>query len=204
MQRSVEQRSTTRRRVKQRRHPRAKNLGFTTRQWPFIYVLVGNWLFSIAFFLGAKFIWDWVPEGWDDAGNRIALVIKDAVFALLPGVIAICIVAFQRLDPTMFVGSLAKPNSSLDINNRFILNTFEQFTAYFIANAGLALYCPAAEARSLPILTAMFVLGRILFWIGYHRNPYLRAFGFGLSFYPTVAVYAWLMLMIVFGIRITI
>jgi uncharacterized MAPEG superfamily protein len=102
----------------------------------------------------------------------------------------------------MFVGQTPKPNSSVDINNKFILNTFEQFTAYFVANAGLAMYCPPEEARSLPLLTALFVMGRILFWIGYHKNPYLRAFGFGITFYPTVAAFAWLVLIMVFGIRI--
>jgi uncharacterized membrane protein len=30
----------------------------------------------------------------------------------------------------------------------------------------------------------------------------LRAFGFGITFYPTVAVYIWFVLLIVFGIRI--
>jgi hypothetical protein len=54
----------------------------------------------------------------------------------------------------------------------------------------------------LPILTMLFVLGRILFWTGYHKNPHLRAFGFGLTFYPTVAVYIWFVLFTVFGIRI--
>ncbi len=202
MQRSVEQRQHTKRRVsQQRRHPHAKSFGFTTRQWPFIVVLVGNWVFSVAFFLGVKLFWDWVPADWGIA-DRIALVIKDSVFALLPGVIGICIVAAQRLDPSMWVGRVAKPNSALDINTRFILNTFEQFTAYFVANAGLAMYCPPEEARSLPLLTMLFVMGRILFWIGYHKNPYLRAFGFGITFYPTVAAFAWLVMIMVFGIRV--
>ncbi len=124
------------------------------------------------------------------------------MFAILPGVIAIAIVAAQRMDPKMWVGRVAKPNSALDINTRFILNTFEQFAAYFVANAGLALFCPPEEARTLIILTALFLLGRILFWIGYHRNPYLRAFGFGLTFYPTVGAYIWLVLFMVFGIRV--
>ena len=203
MQRSVEQRHRPKRRVAAvpRRDPRAKSFGFTARQRPFIMVLVANWIFSICFFLGMKLIWHWQPEDWGIA-DRIALVLKDAVFALLPGVIGICIVAAQRLDPSMWVGRVAKPNSSLDINTRFILNTFEQFTAYFVANAGLAMYCPPEEARSLPLLTALFVMGRILFWIGYHKNPYLRAFGFGITFYPTVAAFAWLILIMVFGIRI--
>src|SRR3990172_11419519 len=190
MQRSVEQRQAPKRRISERRHPRAQVFGFTARQWPFIYVLVGNWLFAAAFFALAKLLSDWTPEDWT-VGHRIALVIKNAVFAILPAVLAICIVAAQRLDPSMWVGRTAKPNSALDINTRFILNTFEQFIAYFIANAGLALYCPLEEARTLLILTALFILGRILFWIGYHKNQYLRAFGFGLTFYPTVAAYAW-------------
>lgn len=189
------------RRVTKRRDPRVQFFGFTARQWPFLYVLVGNWLFALFLFFGAKFVWHWTPEDWS-LGDRIALVIKDAVFAILPAVIGICIVAAQRLDPNMWVGRTAKPNSALDINTRFILNTFEQFVAYFIGNAALALYAPLEEARSLIFLAALFVLGRILFWVGYHLNPNLRAFGFGLTFYPTVAVYAWLILAMLFGIRV--
>jgi hypothetical protein len=203
MQRSVEQRQAPKRRISERRHPRAQVLGFTARQWPFIFVLVGNWLFAAAFFGLVKLGWHWVPTEWT-LGDRIALVIKDAVIAILSAVLAICIVAAQRLDPSMWVGRTAKPNSALDINTRFILNTFEQFIAYFIGNAGMALYCPPEEARSLIILTALFLLGRVLFWAGYHFNPYLRAFGFGITFYPTVAVYLWLILRMVFGVTIRI
>ncbi len=201
MQRTVEQRHRPKRRVSIRHDPRRRFLGFTPRQWPFVAVLVGGWIFSLTFFLGMKLIWHWQPEAWGIA-DRLALVIKDAVVALIPGVIGICIVAAQRLNPSMFVGQTPKPNSAVDINNKFILNTFEQFTAYFVANAGLAMYCPLEEARSLPILTALFVMGRILFWIGYHKNPYLRAFGFGITFYPTVLAFLWLILIMVFDIRI--
>jgi hypothetical protein len=203
MQKTVEQRHAPKRRASERRHPRAQILGFTARQWPFIFVLVGNWLFAAAFFALAKYLSDWTPEDWT-VGQRIALIIKNAVFATVPAVLAICIVAAQRLDPSMWVGRTAKPNSALDINTRFILNTFEQFILFFIGNAALALYCPIEEARSLIILTVLFVLGRVLFWVGYHYNPYVRAFGFGLTFYPTVAVYLWLMLRMVFGIQVNL
>jgi uncharacterized MAPEG superfamily protein len=202
MQRSVEQRQARKRRVR-RRDPRAQFFGFTSRQLPFIYVLVGNLVFSALFFAGTKLVWHWVPEDWT-LGDRIAQMIKDAVFAILPALLAICIVAAQRLDPSMWVGRTAKPNSALDINTRFILNTFEQFILYFIGNAGLAIYCPPQEARTLIILTTLFLLGRIMFWVGYHFNPYLRAFGFGVTFYPTVVVYLWLVIRMVFGIQIQI
>ena len=201
-QTSIDQCQSPARKVRKRRDPRTTYLGFTSRQWPFLFVLVGNWVFSLTFFLGVKLVWHWAPSEWATAGDRIALVFKCAAFALLPGVLAICVVAAQRLNPSMWVGRIAKPNSSLDFNTRFILNTFEQFTAYLVAIAVVALYSPIGEARALPILTMLFVVGRILFWIGYHNSPHLRAFGFGLTFYPTVAVYIWFVLFIVFGVRI--
>ncbi|XSG82666.1 MAG: MAPEG family protein [Methyloligella sp. ZOD6] len=203
MQRTAQSHLSPARLKKRRRQdPRVKYFGFTWRQWEFLFVLFGNWLFALAFLIICKMVWDWQPEQWETTGDKIGLVIKDSVFAILPGVIGICIVAAQRLNPNMFVGKMAKPNSPLDINTRFILNTFEQFTAYFVAHAALAIYSPAEEARTVVILTALFVLGRILFWIGYHKNPHLRAFGFGLTFYPTVAAYICLVIYMTTGIRV--
>lgn len=202
---SPDRRTETRQHVRPKRRPAVRAyFGFSEKTWPFILVLLGNWLFSVAFFAICKLTITWMPEAWATPGDRLALVIKDSVWAILPGVLGIAIVAAQRLDPDMWVGQRVKPNSALDINTRFILNTFEQFTAYFIAHAAMALYAPIEEARALPILTALFVLGRILFWIGYHKNPYLRAFGFGLTFYPTVGAYVWLVVMMIFGVYIPI
>ena len=73
MQRSVEQRHRPKRRVaRARRDPRAKTFGFTSRQRPFIMVLVANWIFSLAFFLGVKLIWHWQPEDWGIADRHRA------------------------------------------------------------------------------------------------------------------------------------
>ena len=64
--------------------------------------------------------------------------------------------------------------------------------------------CTARSRKPAPCrcLTALFVMGRLLFWIGYHKNPYLRAFGFGITFYPTVMAFIWLILKMVFDFRI--
>jgi hypothetical protein len=83
-----------------------------------------------------------VPAQWTVA-DRLPLVVKDAVIAILPAVLAICIIAAQRLNPSMFVGRIPKPNSAVDINNRFILNTVEQFILYFIT------ILAGSEARSV-------------------------------------------------------
>lgn len=179
-------------------------LGFSHEQWPFVLVLVGNWIFAFAWLFGIKAFWFWQPEHWNGFGDRLALLFNCAIFAILPGLLGVAVVAAQRLNPEMWVGQKVRPNSALDINTRFILNTFEQFTLYFIAHAGLCLYAVQHEVRSVPIITGLFLLGRLLFWIGYHKNPYLRAFGFGLTFYPTFGIYVWLMLRMVLGIYVDI
>lgn len=178
-------------------------LGFSRKTWPFIRVLLANWAFGLVFYVCAKLVFHWQPQVWYVA-DRLALVIKCSVATILPAVVAIAFVAAQRLNPDMWVGQKVRPNSSLDINTRYVLNTVEQFVLFLVGLSGMSLYVPVSEARTVPILAALFLMGRILFWVGYHKNPYLRAFGFGLTFYPTVVVFTWLIVRIVFGIYIPI
>ena len=178
--------------------------GFSRKTWPFIKVLVGNWIFSLSYYVLAKqLLTHWTPESWL-VSDRLELMIECSILAITPAVLAIAIVAAQRLNPDMWVGQRPKPNSALDVNTRFVLNTVEQFILFVVGLAGIALYAPVTEAHSIPILTSLFLLGRLLFWVGYHHNPYLRAFGFGLTFYPTIGVFTWLLLLMIFGIRIPI
>ena len=177
--------------------------GFSRKTWPFIKVLVGNWLFSLVYYVSMKQIVTWRPVFWS-VGDRLELMIKCSVVAVMLAVAAILVVAAQRLNPDMWVGQKVKPNSALDINTKFILNTVEQFILFLVGLAGIALYAPLEGAHSIPILTSLFLLGRILFWVGYHKNPYLRAFGFGLTFYPTCAVFIWLLVRMFTGYAIPI
>ena len=58
-----------------------------------------------------------------------------------------------------------------------------------LAHAGLALVLEPAALPAIPVLVALFLVGRAAFWAGYLRSPPTRAFGFAATFYPTVA--AW-------------
>ena len=177
--------------------------GFSRRTWPFVKVLVGNWIFSLVYYVTVKQFITWRPDFWDVA-DRLELMVKCSIVALMPAVTVIAVVAAQRLNPDMWVGQQVKQNSALDINTRFILNTVEQFILFVVGLSGIALYAPYQEAHSIPILTSLFLLGRTLFWIGYHKNPYLRAFGFGITFYPTIGVFLWLLIRMTTGYPIPI
>jgi hypothetical protein len=60
-----------------------------------------------------------------------------------------------------------------------------------VAHLALVLVVPDDSIRVVAILVMLFVIGRAAFWIGYHFSGPARAFGFATTFYPTVAVYAY-------------
>lgn len=177
--------------------------GLSTRVWAFIKVFMAASLSCLTVYGIADYAIDWQPAHWGVA-DRLALVVKAAVFAMLPALAAIAVVAAQRLNATYFSGGYVKRDCALDINSRFIQNTFEQFMLFIVGSAALALYLHPADAKTVPMLAALFLAGRGLYWWGYHRNTYVRSFGFGVTFYPTVAVYAWLALHMATGIYISI
>jgi len=89
-------------------------------------------------------------------------------------------------------GSRAPSSRTLEINLRYNRNTLEQLMLAAIAWMSLALVLPQDRLAVIPTLAILFVVGRIAFWIGYLIAPWARAFGFALTFYPTVAAYVWL------------
>lgn len=85
-------------------------------------------------------------------------------------------------------------NRAFDVNLRYNRNTLEQAVLAAFAWLGLAATAPRQAAALLPVLAALFGVGRATFWIGYLYAPWARAFGFGLTFYPTAAILVWLVM----------
>ncbi len=73
--------------------------------------------------------------------------------------------------------------------NAILQNTFEQVGLAIVTHLVVA----ATFDRSIaPIqtLVCLFAVGRLLFWIGYRHGARGRAFGFALTFYPSVLALA--------------
>jgi hypothetical protein len=129
----------------------------------------------------------------DDTAARLAYAIK---WLLVPGLClfaGIAMTANRRFfSPDAMNGTRAPQSPNLEINLRYNQNTLEQTVLAAIAWAGLALALPADRLQLIAMLAVLFAGGRILFWIGYLIAPWARAFGFGLTFYPTAAALVWL------------
>lgn len=161
-------------------------------------ILVAAGLASTVYYAAIDIASDWQPMSWEIA-DRLALLLKCSVVTSFPFFAATIVVAAQRLNPRYLQGKGIRPESKLDINTRFAQNSFEQFVLYFVGLGAMSLYLVPKDAQTLPILASLFFIGRVIYWWGYHHNTYWRAFGFGLTFYPTVIVYGWLVLIMVTG-----
>jgi hypothetical protein len=73
-------------------------------------------------------------------------------------------------------------------------NTLEQFCIASTVYLAWAVIMPADTASVIPLAAVAFSIGRILFFAGYSRGAASRAFGFTLTFYPSVV-----MLIYIFG-----
>lgn len=70
--------------------------------------------------------------------------------------------------------------------NAILQNTLEQVVLAVPIHVALAVLV-ASSVPLIEALAALFATGRFLFWIGYARGAKSRAFGFALTFYPSLA-----------------
>ena len=125
--------------------------------------------------------------------ERLAIAAR---WMLVPGLCLLVGVGFTAnrrfLSAQAIDGGPATPGSAFDINLRYNLNTLEQAALAAVAWSGLALTLRPENLSLIPALAGLFAVGRIAFWIGYLFDPWARAFGLGVTFYPTAVALVWL------------
>lgn len=125
-----------------------------------------------------------LPTPW----MRLAFTMRTDVllFAWLGA--AIADVARQRFFSAHDIGGSAQGDASPAMRraNAVLQNTLEQTVFAFGSHLALAAHLPSRWMVVLPGLTGLFCLGRALFWIGYRGGAAARAFGFALTFYPSL------------------
>lgn len=133
------------------------------------------------------------PAGDLGVADRLALAVR---WLLVPGLcllVGIGATANRRFFSAEAIdGGPPRGPGAFEINLRYNINTLEQTVLAAIAWTGLALALPARDLGLIPALAGLFAAGRAAFWLGYLYAPWARAFGLGLTFYPTIAAFVWL------------
>ena len=74
----------------------------------------------------------------------------------------------------------------LEVQVRVQRNTVEQLLLMVVAHLALATLLPFAALKIIPVLACLFVISRMVYWIGYSINPLYRTLGFVATFYPNI------------------
>lgn len=96
-------------------------------------------------------------------------------------------VARLRFSSATDIAGSASKTGSADISsaNAVLQNTLEQVALAVPIHVALAVLVESSVTLIIA-LSMLFAVGRLLFWIGYANGARSRAFGFALTFYPSV------------------
>ena len=85
-------------------------------------------------------------------------------------------------------GGLSAGTARVRLLQSMLQNTLEQAVLAIGVHLIWAAVMPTGWQAAIPAATLLFAAGRVLFWRGYAKGAPSRALGFGLTFYPSVAM----------------
>ncbi|XP_055076929.1 uncharacterized protein tmem79a isoform X2 [Misgurnus anguillicaudatus] len=88
---------------------------------------------------------------------------------------------FGTLKP-LFDGILR--NREVGVHSYYVRESLHLYLLYFMQLAVMATYAQQEVLKLVPMLTIIFVFGRLIYWVCAVFGSSVRAFGFGLSFLP--------------------
>lgn len=117
----------------------------------------------------------------DDLAARLTLAIRWMVFPAMAIVVGFGAAGNARFGSANADGTEPPAGSPLSMHRRYLQNTLEQFAYFFVVQLALVTVLPATALHLVPLLCVQFLVGRLVFWRGYLRNPAYRAFGLTLN-----------------------
>ncbi|XP_078526883.1 transmembrane protein 79 [Lissotriton helveticus] len=120
-------------------------------------------------------------------GTRMVYTMRCGVFATFPIIIGLIVYGISRicaasLDP------FGKREREVEIHRRYVTQSVYLFVLYFFNLAVLATYLPQELMKLIPLLTGLFALARLTYWLAFAMGRSFRGFGYGLTFLPMVAM----------------
>ncbi|XP_077183158.1 transmembrane protein 79 [Paroedura picta] len=118
---------------------------------------------------------------------RLVYTLRCGVFATFPIIIGMVVYGVSRLcfSSLQPFGELRR---EVEIHRHYVSQSVHLFILYFFNIAVLSTYLPQEGLKLIPLLTGLFALSRLLYWLAYAMGRSFRGFGFGLTFLPLVAM----------------
>ncbi|NXK84254.1 TMM79 protein, partial [Amazona guildingii] len=121
---------------------------------------------------------------------RLVYALRCAAFATVPIVLGMIVSAISRLCSSALepFGELPR---EVEVHRAFVLQSCLLFLLYFLNVAVLASHLPQELLKLIPLLTGLFAISRLMYWLAYAMGRSFRVFGFSLSFLPLLGMLLW-------------
>ena len=131
--------------------------------------------------------------------EKLVYTLRWQLFSLMTLLYSVKQVADSRFSSKAIDPVHGSSEHLLIVDTKILQNTLEQVVLNVPVQWILTTYLSAsAMPRVIPSLVTIFVLGRILFYIGYHKHPMKRSYGMAMTGVPTVATYFYCLFCFVF------
>lgn len=126
----------------------------------------------------------------ESSALRLVYTLRCAFFATIPiilGVLAegVSRLRFRSLQPVC-VDALQK--REVCVHRHYVRESLQLFLLYFLQLSVMATYTHQQTLRLVPLLTVIFVFGRLIYWVCVAFGSSVRALGFSLSFLPLLVL----------------
>ncbi|XP_065516126.1 transmembrane protein 79 [Lathamus discolor] len=122
--------------------------------------------------------------------TRLVYTLRCAAFATVPIVLGMLVSGISRLC-SWALEPCGELRREVEIHSTFVVQSGHLFVLYFFNVAVLATYLPQELLKLIPLLTGLFAISRLLYWLAYAIGRSFRVFGFSLSFLPLLAMLLW-------------
>ena len=139
------------------------------------------------------------PSIVDSLAERVAYALRANVLALVPFFVMLIAVGNARflsdaIDPTRRAES-----RSMEIDGRVADNTLQQTFVFAVASLALSTIVALQYLQVVWACAIVFVLARVVFWVGYRLNPLYRAPGMAATSYMNLGMILYVLFWIVAG-----
>ncbi|KAG7514677.1 hypothetical protein JOB18_039860 [Solea senegalensis] len=140
-------------------------------------------LYALYFYVPIK------PPECPDIASRIIFTFCCCVVAAVPILLAMLVGTVYQFCAGSF--NLHEPFSRRRTLQRlFVTSSLEQLLLYVLNLVVMAALLPQDELKLVPIAVAMFMFGRLVYWVNLNMCSLWRGFGSGLTVFPLLAMVA--------------
>uniref|UniRef100_A0A8C5PJC4 Transmembrane protein 79 n=1 Tax=Leptobrachium leishanense TaxID=445787 RepID=A0A8C5PJC4_9ANUR len=150
-----------------------------------------SFLISLLFFPAFLFVtYKWLPfdtPKMPDIPTRLVYTLRCGAFASFPIVLGVVVHGIARLCVSSF-DPFKAPEREVKIHRRFVKQSVLLFVLYFFNLSVLATYLPQHYLKCIPLLTGLFALAQLIYWLSFAVGRSFRGFGYGLTFLPMLVM----------------